>query len=191
MHWRGPALAFLGLLASLAVSTADARDRIRVVRSGSVLGSTIVGVYPAAPPAIAPAFRTAVPRARAVGFRQFGKFGVPVAYVTGPALYEPLAYVEPPAQAEPPAQVAAPPPPPPPPERTVIQYSDGRQELRGDGVATPYRWVWIPNPPPPPRAGRDEPLYAWIDELGELHVTDRWDMVPERYRAQAKRNRSS
>jgi hypothetical protein len=26
--------------------------------------------------------------------------------------------------------------------------------LQGDGVVTPYKWVWIPNPPiPPPPAG--------------------------------------
>jgi len=37
---------------------------------------------------------------------------------------------------------------------TVVEYSYGRYELRGDGVYTPYQWVWIPHtrplPPPPP-----------------------------------------
>src|SRR5947208_15511528 len=37
---------------------------------------------------------------------------------------------------------------------TVVQYSTGRYELRGDGIYTPHQWVWIPNahplPPPPP-----------------------------------------
>jgi hypothetical protein len=39
----------------------------------------------------------------------------------------------------------------------VVTYPEGRYELRGDGVATPYYWVWIPrgatppSPPPPPR----------------------------------------
>jgi hypothetical protein len=40
---------------------------------------------------------------------------------------------------------------------TVIQYPNGRYELHGDGIYTPYQWVWIPNvaplppaPPPPP-----------------------------------------
>jgi hypothetical protein len=37
---------------------------------------------------------------------------------------------------------------------TVVQYSHGRYELHGDGVYTPYQWVWIPYtrplPPPPP-----------------------------------------
>ena len=32
----------------------------------------------------------------------------------------------------------------------VVQYADGRYELRGDGVTTAYQWVWIPNPSPPP-----------------------------------------
>lgn len=43
---------------------------------------------------------------------------------------------------------AAPAPAPP----TVVQYPLGRYELRGDGIATAYQWVWIPNPtiPPPP-----------------------------------------
>jgi len=33
----------------------------------------------------------------------------------------------------------------------VVQYANGRYELRGDGVTTPYQWVWIPNPPSPAR----------------------------------------
>jgi len=36
----------------------------------------------------------------------------------------------------------------------VIQYPHGRYVLEGDGVVTPYKWVWIPNPPiPPPPVG--------------------------------------
>ena len=38
---------------------------------------------------------------------------------------------------------------------TVVQYPNGRYELRGDGVYTAYQWVWIasrPLPPPPPPA---------------------------------------
>ena len=42
------------------------------------------------------------------------------------------------------------PPPAPATYPTVVQYSHGRYELRGDGFQTPYQWVWIPNPPPPP-----------------------------------------
>lgn len=40
--------------------------------------------------------------------------------------------------------------PAPPTYPTVVQYPHGRYELRGDGIQTPYQWVWIPNPPPPP-----------------------------------------
>ena len=41
------------------------------------------------------------------------------------------------------------PPTAPPTYPTVVQYPHGRYELRGDGIQTPYQWVWIPNPPPP------------------------------------------
>ena len=56
----------------------------------------------------------------------------------------------------PPQVVYAPPPQvvmvqaAPRPYPNVIQYPNGRYELRGDGVYTPYQWVWIPVPPPPP-----------------------------------------
>jgi hypothetical protein len=55
----------------------------------------------------------------------------------------------------PPAQVVVVRPAPTYP--TVVQYANGRYELHGDGIYTPYQWVWIPNapllppmPPPPP-----------------------------------------
>jgi hypothetical protein len=35
-------------------------------------------------------------------------------------------------------------------EVNVVRYPHGRYVLHGDGVTTPYQWVWIPNPPPPP-----------------------------------------
>jgi hypothetical protein len=76
----------------------------------------------------------------------------------------------------------------------VVHYSAGRYELRGDGLTTPYRWVWIPNPPPPPKSAaeaRETPLYGWIDEKGVMHVTDRWGTIPPQYREQAKRNKAS
>jgi len=102
--------------------------------------------------------------------------------------------------------------PPASPTPSVIQYPTGRWELRGDGLTIPYRWVWIPNPPtapPPPtspsgepvtpaplESGRPEPpgntkIYRWTDGQGVLHLTDRLDTVPERYRAQARASRSS
>jgi hypothetical protein len=42
----------------------------------------------------------------------------------------------------------------------VVNYPSGRYELYGDGVQTPYYWVWIPAgttlpaPPPPPAIPR-------------------------------------
>jgi hypothetical protein len=102
--------------------------------------------------------------------------------------------------------------PPSPPMPSVIQYPTGRWELRGDGLTIPYRWVWIPNPPPappsapppggepvapaPPASSRPEPpgntkIYRWTDGQGVLHLTDRLDTVPERFRAQARASRPS
>jgi hypothetical protein len=83
---------------------------------------------------------------------------------------------------------------------SVVEYSTGRYELRGDGLSMPYKWVWIPNPPsappaaPPggasfsaaPSSARRDRLYRWTDTQGVLHVTDRWEAVPPEYRAQAK-----
>jgi Domain of unknown function (DUF4124) len=85
----------------------------------------------------------------------------------------------------------------PPPMPTVVEYSTGRYELRGDGLTMPYRWVWIPNapsgPPGTPQGGatfslpaHHDRLYRWTDMQGVLHVTDRWEAVPPEYRAQAK-----
>jgi hypothetical protein len=88
----------------------------------------------------------------------------------------------------------------PPPMPTVVEYSTGRYELRGDGLTMPYRWVWIPNAPSappasppggatfstPPATARHDRLYRWTDAQGVLHVTDRWEAVPPEYRVQAK-----
>jgi hypothetical protein len=87
----------------------------------------------------------------------------------------------------------------------VVEYDGGRYELRGDGMATPYRWVWIPNPPPgppgspamrAPASGELAParrgtVYHWVDDEGVVHMTDRWLTVPQRYREQAKQNLGS
>ena len=76
---------------------------------------------------------------------------------------------------------------------SVIPYPNGRYELRGDGLTSPYQWVWIPNPPPGPPAAPEpaDPaasqrgrLYRWVDDQGVVNFTQGWDAVPERYRAQ-------
>jgi len=93
-----------------------------------------------------------------------------------------------------------------PPVPTIVEYP-----LRGDGVTTPYVWVWIPKPPPvpsqppavippvpPPPVGSFTPeggsdpsprrkgLFRWIDEEGIAHWTDQRESIPPRYRAQAE-----
>jgi hypothetical protein len=108
------------------------------------------------------------------------------------------------------AQAPAPVPAAPIPMVTVVEYATGRYELRGDGLTTPYVWVWIPNPPPGPpppeqappsappapsgggvqpdgeRSTRVGDLYRWTDEHGVTTWTDRLSRVPERYRSQAQ-----
>jgi hypothetical protein len=100
----------------------------------------------------------------------------------------------------PPADMVPAPPP------SVIEYPGGRYELRGDGGATPYWWVWVPNPPPAPPAGpppaafparpvppappgppQESEVYRYTDEQGVVNWTDRWDTIPQQYRGQAKR----
>ena len=118
----------------------------------------------------------------------YGPPGDPTAVYNRPVVYtQPLD-----------STVSATPSAPPPPN--VVQHATGRYELRGDGVTTPYTWVWIPNPPPPPPAAppmgplfsgdppsaRHNQLYRWTDEQGVMHLTDRLDTVPSQYRVQAK-----
>lgn len=139
-------------------------------------------------------------------------FGYGYGYGYGGFYDDPPAYPDPPAAMLPPASpqtiqiVMATPPPAPassvPPLPNVVQYGTGRYELRGDGVTAPYRWVWVPDPPPgppvaaappaaAPPAAAPEParraeLYRWTDEQGVLHLTDRLEIVPPKYRSQAK-----
>lgn len=148
-------------------------------------------------------------------FRPFIPFGViaspvivyapPPVYYGAPAYYGPPAYYDPPAAYSPPVggMVSVAPSSMP----NVVQYPHGRYELRGDGVTTPYTWVWIPNPPPPPpppaaspagapvsgdpSPARHSQLYRWTDEQDVAHWTDRWDAVPQRYRMLAKQTQPS
>lgn len=86
-----------------------------------------------------------------------GAFAVFSQLLLLPALARPVYTAPPPAvYTAPPAVYAAAPPPAPPAIRREVVYSHGRHVLLGDGVATAYRWVWVPNPPagpppPPPR----------------------------------------
>jgi hypothetical protein len=93
----------------------------------------------------------------------------------------PVYYAPPPAYSAPPPAYSAPPSAYPAPAATYsaspayvrqtyaapapvqpIQYPHGRYELRGDGIATAYQWVWIPNPaiPSPPPAAPPAPPAA-------------------------------
>lgn len=131
----------------------------------------------------------------------------PMAYPVGS-----VDYADPPAFVGPPSTIATGPPTP-----SVIEYSTGWYQLRGDGITIPYTWVWVPKPPPPSRSQSQAPepgpppapadvpfnpsasgsqdlapavpttIYHWTDEHGVTTWTDRWDKIPERYRAIAQR----
>ena len=139
--------------------------------------------------------------------RHFSTFGVvvpsPVVVYSSPIFYAP--HYSAPIVA-PPVLYSSPPysqPPPAPAVPRVIEYPTGRYELRGDGITTPYTWVWIPNPPPPPAAPPPTPpaevpmsgdalparrtqVHRWVDEQGVVHWTDRLETVPRRYRGEGK-----
>lgn len=161
-------------------------------------------------------------------FRPFFPFGIVAAapavvyaapYYYPPAYYPPPYYDPPvysaPVTYSPPVSYAPPPtstvsvvpaPPSAPPSPTVVEFATGRYELRGDGVSTPYTWVWIPNPPTSPPVPAGEPgasgvsgrvptragqLYRWTDAQGVVYWTDRLDAVPEQYRSKVKSSPAS
>src|SRR5437667_8077660 len=121
-----------------------------------------------------------------------------------PVLGEPFPVYDAPMYPAPTYMVA----PTPPPMRRVIDYPEGRYELQGDGVTSPYVWVWVPNPPsappspPPPPVAPPAPqeppltqtgprtpnvIYQWVDDQGVVHWTDDRQRVPERFRSKATR----
>jgi hypothetical protein len=88
------------------------------------------------------------------------------------------------------------------PMPALVEYPNGWYQLRGDGVNTPYQWVWIPKPPAPPATsvqgpdvaarpaqaeGRDRrgQAYHWTDDRGVTTWTNRLERVPKRFRDQA------
>lgn len=156
-------------------------------------------------PFVRPFFPYAVITSPAIVYAApYGYYGAP-AYDSAP--YPPPASYYPPPAYQPSTGYAAPPPGTPSvapsPTPSVIEFPNGRYELRGDGMTTPYTWVWIPNPPsapPPPTApqssatpapSRNTQTYRWTDEQGVVHWTDRLETVPLRYRQQAKQNSST
>ena len=159
-------------------------------------------------------------------FHRFAFVGIAspvIVYAAPPVFYGPPASVDPPAVYSPPAYPTSPAvydpsvartvsiAPPLPPMPSVVEYPSGRYELRGDGMTTPYTWVWVPNPPPfpPPESASGGPaspgpstsggpaparhsqLYRWTDAQGVEYWTARWETVPEQYRAQARQPRAS
>ena len=141
----------------------------------------------------------------------FGAFAAPIIYspplVYGSPYYGAVPYDPPAAYA--PGVAYAPPlsyapnmggaislaPSPSSPTPTVVEFSTGRYELRGDGMATPYTWVWIPASPSqapdgggPPVSSR-RPVYRWTDATGVAHWTDSLEAVPQQYRAEAQQPR--
>jgi hypothetical protein len=83
-----------------------------------------------------------------------GAFAVLSPFFVLGALAQPL-YAPPPVYPAPAAYVTAPAYPVvssvtaegPPAVRREVVYAHGRHVLLGDGVRTPYQWVWVPNPP--------------------------------------------
>lgn len=140
-----------------------------------------------------------------------GAYGAPFYYdsaVGDPLVYDTSVYAAAPVYTAPPVYIPVAVPfatsvvPAAPARPSVMEFPEGRYELRGDGVSTPYNWVWIPNPPAAPPASTSPPtapssgdrspmrrsqLYRWVDEQGVMHLTDNADTVPEEFRKQAKR----
>ena len=148
---------------------------------------------------------------RATGGHLIGAYGAPLYYgstLGEPLLYDTSVYAPAPVYTAPPVYVPVVVPiassalPAAPARPGVIEFPEGRYELRGDGVSIPYTWVWIPNPPAAPPASSSPPtapsssdrspvrksqLYRWVDEQGVTHLTDNADAVPEQFRKEAKR----
>src|SRR2546426_8248139 len=218
-------LAAVGLILMPSSALAGGRGGVVVIapRSSVVIASPSTVVVRTAPRIFVPRtggeFVTVASPHRFFPHHFFPRFGTGV-IVSSP--FFPIVASAPPAiESSPPVVYAQPPPsvsvaPSPLPTPTVIEYPTGWYQLRGDGVTTPYAWVWIPKPPPappseaPPTVPPAQPstapsgprtvppvqsrssessgkLYRWTDEQGVAHLTDRLNSIPERYRSEAQR----
>jgi hypothetical protein len=86
------------------------------------------------------------------GWPYYPYYGYPYPYYGYPYYSPPVVYTAPQASYTAPPPAAA---EPPAVQREVV-YPHGKYVLEGDGVNTPYRWVWISTTPadqqpPPPR----------------------------------------
>ena len=103
---------------------------------------------------------------RATGGYLIGGYAAPFYYgstLGDPLLYDTAVYAPAPVYTAPPVYVpvmvpvassalsAAPVGP------SEIEFPEGRYVLRGDGVSSPYKWVWIPNAPAAPPASSSPP----------------------------------
>jgi hypothetical protein len=203
------ALAMAAVWSPDPAAAADGRSGFRGPGHQDRLHSVPPKVYP--PPRFHNRFQ-----GQHFGNKPYGQFGWGGGYYGGvyasPGIvYSEPAYAPPPPVYVPtPVYVPSPPAYPPPassvptPGETVIEFPNGRYELRGDGITAPHRWVWVPNPPtaPPsngtsPSAPRAAPeptpridVFRWTDENGVVHLTDRLDKVPEAYRAKVTKSQS-
>jgi hypothetical protein len=143
----------------------------------------------------------------AIGFSTLAYVATPGFYGTPDyGVYDmPDPYAAPVAYGQPAMTAAVAPAPPPAP--SVVEYSTGRYELRGDGMSVPYTWVWVPNAPPPPpsappataqaqpsaraaddaRPAKQRQLYRWTDDQNVVYWTDNPESVPDEYRARLKK----
>lgn len=141
---------------------------------------------------------------------RYPSYGYAVPYYYGGGYSLPYAYDDDPPAPAPSYQTVYVAPPAAPTGPRVVEFSTGRYELRGDGVSTPYRWVWIPNPPAAPEAPPEPPappaaapapptitaeaprapshLYRWVDGDGVVHLTDNPEQVPVQFRKPVVRN---
>ena len=128
----------VALAVVLAVPAAEARHAPVVVGVGAAVGMVLAAPFIIVGSILAPLIHPPVP--------VYPYAPVQEQAVLRPPVYGAPAYAAPPARTrqsvvvQPAAGSSA----------TTVQYLHGRYELRGDGVYTAYRWVWIPNAPPPP-----------------------------------------